>query len=154
MIITIARECGCFGDEVGMQLAEKLQIPFYDKEKIKEVLMPTLCKYEEDGEIVFIFDTKHAIGFLTDSGISLLIHVGIDTVKLNGEGFEVLVENGEKVKKGTPLLRLDLEYLKQNAPSLISPVICTELGDNQKIHLLKEGDIQAGEPLFAVDFYE
>ena len=115
---------------------------------IKEVVAP------EDGEIVFIFDTKHAIGFLTDSGISLLIHVGIDTVKLNGEGFEVLVENGEKVKKGTPLLRLDLEYLKQNAPSLISPVICTELGDNQKIHLLKEGDIQAGEPLFAVDFYE
>ncbi|MGN0304984.1 MAG: glucose PTS transporter subunit IIA [Lachnospiraceae bacterium] len=108
----------------------------------------------EDGEIVFIFDTKHAIGFLTESGISLLIHVGIDTVKLNGEGFEVLVENGQKVKKGTPLLRLNLEYLKQNAPSLVSPVICTELLENQKVRLLQTGKIQAGEPLFAVDFYE
>lgn len=53
----------------------------------------------EDGEVAFVFDTKHAIGYMTDSGISLLIHVGIDTVKLNGEGFEVLVENGQKVKK-------------------------------------------------------
>lgn len=108
----------------------------------------------EDGEIGFLFDTKHAIGFLTDSGISLLIHIGIDTVKLNGEGFEVLVENGQKVKKGTPLLRLNLEYLKQNAPSLVSPVVCTELDENQRIRLLKSGEIQAGEPLFAVDFYE
>lgn len=114
----------------------------------EEVLAP------EDGEIGFIFDTKHAIGFLSDSGISLLIHVGIDTVKLNGEGFEVLVENGQKVKKGTPLLRLNLEYLRANAPSLVSPVICTELEENQKIRLLKEGEIKAGEPLFAVDFYE
>ncbi len=108
----------------------------------------------EDGEIGFIFDTKHAVGFLTDSGISLLIHIGIDTVKLNGKGFEVLVEDGQKVKKGTPLLRLDLVYLKENAPSLVSPVICTELEDKQKVRLLKEGDVQAGEPLFAVDFYE
>ncbi|MGN1196103.1 MAG: glucose PTS transporter subunit IIA [Acetatifactor sp.] len=108
----------------------------------------------EDGEIGFIFDTKHAIGFLTDSGISLLIHIGIDTVKLNGEGFKVLVENGQKVKKGTVLLQLDMEYLKMNAPSLVSPIVCTELEENQKVRLLKEGDIQAGEPLFAIDFYE
>ena len=63
----------------------------------------------EDGEVAFVFDTKHAIGYMTDSGISLLIHVGIDTVKLNGEGFEVLVENGQKVKKGQPMLKLDLD---------------------------------------------
>ena len=108
----------------------------------------------EDGEVAFIFDTKHAIGFMTDSGVSLLIHMGIDTVKLNGEGFETLVEAGQKVKKGTPLLKMDLAYLKENAPSLVSPILCTELDENQKVRLLTEGTIKAGEPLFAVDILE
>ncbi len=105
----------------------------------------------EDGEVAFVFDTKHAIGFITDSGISLLIHVGIDTVKLNGGGFEALVESGQTVKKGDPMLKLDLEYLKANAPSVTSPVLCTELEDNQQIHLLHEGQIKAGEPLFEIE---
>ena len=108
----------------------------------------------EDGEICFVFDTKHAVGFMTESGISMLIHVGIDTVNLNGKGFEVLVENGQKVKKGDPMLKIDLEYLKGHAPSVATPVICTELEDNQKIRLLKEGEIKAGEALFAVDIFE
>ncbi len=85
----------------------------------------------EDGEVAFVFDTKHAIGFVMDSGVSILIHVGIDTVKLNGEGFEALVESGQTVKKGDPMLKLDLEYLKAHAPSLVSPVLCTELEDNR-----------------------
>ena len=114
---------------------------------------PVVCA-PEDGEVAFVFDTKHAIGFVTDSGISLLIHMGIDTVKLNGEGFESLVEAGQKVKKGTPMLKLDLDYLKRNAPSLASPILCTEPGDNRKIRLLKEGDIRAGEALFAIDILE
>ncbi len=113
-----------------------------------------VVKAPEDGEVCFVFETKHAIGFQTDTGISLLIHMGIDTVKLNGKGFEVLVENGQKVKKGDPMLKLDIEYLKANAPSIVSPVLCTELEDNQKIRLLGDGTIQAGEPLFAVDIYE
>ncbi len=108
----------------------------------------------EDGEVCFVFDTKHAIGFLTDTGISLLLHMGIDTVKLEGKGFEVFVENGQKVKKGEPMLKLDIEYIEKNAPSLISPILCTELENNQKIRLIAEGKIQAGEPLFAVDIYE
>lgn len=108
----------------------------------------------EDGEVAFVFDTKHAIGFLTDSGVSLLIHMGIDTVKLNGEGFEALVESGQKVKKGDPMLKLNLDYLKSHAPSLVSPILCTELEDNQKIRLLTEGDIHVGEALFAIDIYE
>ena len=106
-----------------------------------------IVRAPEDGEVSFVFDTKHALGFVTDTGIELLIHVGIDTVKLNGQGFEVFVQNGQKVKKGEPLLRLDLEYLTENAPSLASPVVCTELTENQKVRLLKEGEIQAGESL-------
>ena len=108
----------------------------------------------EDGEVAFVFDTKHAIGFVTDSGISLLIHIGIDTVKLGGKGFEALVKNGQKVKKGDVMLKLDLDYLKEHAPSIVSPVLCTELDANQKIRLLKEGNISAGEALFAVDICE
>ena len=107
----------------------------------------------EDGEIGFVFDTKHAIGFITDSGIEMLIHMGIDTVKLNGQGFEALVEAGQKVKKGTPILKLDLDYIKENAPSLVSPVICTELKENQKVRLLAKDYVKKGESLLAVDIY-
>lgn len=108
----------------------------------------------EDGEVIFVFETKHAIGFMTDSGISLLLHMGIDTVKLNGNGFEALVESGQKVKKGEPMLKLDLDYLKEHAPSLVSPILCTELDEHQQIRLLKQGNIKAGEALFAVDSCE
>ena len=105
----------------------------------------------EDGEVTFVFDTKHAIGFVTDSGVSLLIHVGIDTVKLNGEGFEALVETGQMVKKGDPMLKLDLEYLNANAPSMVSPILCTELEENQSIRLIVDGAVKAGDPLFEIE---
>lgn len=114
---------------------------------------PIVCA-PEDGEVIFVFDTKHAVGFSMDNGISVLLHMGVDTVKLEGKGFEVLTEQGAKVKKGDPLLKLDLDYLNANAPSMMSPVLCTELTENQKIRLLKEGEIEKGEGLFAVDIYE
>ena len=109
-----------------------------------------------DGEVEFIFDTKHAIGFQTDSGIPMLLHmgIGIDTVSLNGEGFEVFVENGQKVKKGDPLMKIDIPFLTSHAPSLCSPVLCTELEENQRVRLLATGEVKAGDPLFAVDTVE
>lgn len=108
----------------------------------------------EDGTVLFVFDTKHALGFTTDSGIGMIIHVGIDTVKLEGKGFDVQVEAGCHVNKGDVLMKLDLDYLKANASSVTTPVICTELKDNQKIRLITDGPIKAGEPLYAVDTYE
>ena len=63
----------------------------------------------------------------------MLLHIGIDTVKLEGKGFEVLVENGQKVKKGDLMMRLDLSYLSENAPSLASPVLCTELEEDPSV---------------------
>ena len=107
----------------------------------------------EDGEIAFVFDTKHAIGFMSDSGLSMLLHIGIDTVKLDGKGFTCFVENGQKVKKGEKLMEIDIDFLKAHAPSLCSPVLCTELEDSDKVRLLAEGEIKAGEPLFAIDRY-
>ena len=110
----------------------------------------TICA-PEDGEVVFVFDTKHAIGFQTDSGVALLLHIGIDTVNLNGEGFRVFVENGQKVKKGDRLMQIDIDFLKSHAPSLCSPVLCTELAENQRIRQIGDGEIKAGDPLFAVE---
>lgn len=107
----------------------------------------------DDGTVLFVFDKKHAIGFATDSGVSMIIHVGIDTVKLDGKGFDVKVETGAHVNKGDVLMQLDLDFLRENAPSIASPVICTELKENQSIRLINEGEIKAGEPLFAVDTY-
>ena len=108
----------------------------------------------EDGEVLFVFETKHALGFQTESGLGMLLHIGIDTVSLNGEGFEVFVENGQKVKKGDPLMKIDIPFLTSHAPSLCSPVLCTELGENQKVRLLATGEVKAGDPLFAVDTVE
>ena len=107
-----------------------------------------------DGEVEFIFDTKHAIGFQTDSGIPMLLHMGIDTVKLEGKGFEILVTEGQKVKKGDPLMKIDIPFLASHAPSLCSPVLCTELEENQRVRLLATGEVKAGDPLFAVDTVE
>lgn len=107
-----------------------------------------------DGVVSFVFDTKHALGIHTDSGLDIIVHVGIDTVKLNGKGFEVYVKGGDRVKKGDNLIKLDLKYLNQNAPSMASPVLCTEMKENQRIRLLNKGNIHAGEELFAVDIME
>ena len=104
----------------------------------------------EDGEIVFVFKTKHSIGLLTKSGVNLVLHMGIDTVQLNGEGFESFVEVGSRVKKGDPLLRMDLDFVKKNATSIMSPIVCTELNNNEKVQLLKEGYVKAGDPLFVI----
>ena len=108
----------------------------------------------ENGEVCFIFNTKHAIGFQTESGVTMLLHIGIDTVKLDGKGFEPLVKEGDKVKKGDPMMKVDMDYVKANAPSLATPVLCTELEEHQKIRLLTTGEIKKGEPLFAIDIYE
>lgn len=84
-----------------------------------------------DGTVKTIFPTKHAIGLESDSGVEVLIHIGIDTVKLNGEGFESLVNADEAVTQGQPLMKINLAYLKENAPSIVTPVIITNLEDKK-----------------------
>ncbi len=108
----------------------------------------------EDGVVSLVFDTKHAIGLTTKSGVELLIHVGVDTVSLGGKGFKVLVKEGQSVKKGDAMLELDLDFLKKNAPSVATPVMDTEMDENKEIRLLTNGPVKAGEELFAIDYYE
>lgn len=82
-----------------------------------------------DGEVVHLFPTKHAIGLKTKEGLEVLIHVGIDTVELNGEGFESFVGVGQKVKKGTLLLKVDLQKIEEKGKPTVTPVVFTNLSD-------------------------
>ena len=107
-----------------------------------------------DGTVSFVFPTKHAVGFTTNDGVSLLIHVGIDTVNLKGNGFKTMVQEGDTVKKGEGLLKLNLDYLEHHAVSMTSPVVVTELPEGGSVRLLREGPIQAGEDFLAVDVPE
>ncbi|MFF9669217.1 glucose-specific PTS transporter subunit IIBC [Staphylococcus saprophyticus] len=84
-----------------------------------------------DGTVKTIFPTKHAIGLESDQALELLIHIGIDTVKLNGEGFESFVETDDRVHKGQVLMQIDLDYITTHAPSTVTPLIITNLEDRQ-----------------------
>lgn len=107
-----------------------------------------------DGTISFVFPSKHAIGFTTKEGYEMLIHVGIDTVKLNGDGFKVMVQEKDTVKRGEVLMRVNLDFVKNHAPSVATPVVFADISGNHQVRLLKRGKIKAGEDFLAVDLYE
>jgi PTS system D-glucosamine-specific IIC component len=90
-----------------------------------------------DGTIVNLFPTKHAIGIRAENGQEVLIHVGIDTVKLEGKGFESFISEGDKVTKGQKLLEVDLNFIKENAPSIITPIVFTNLPEGTSVKLNK-----------------
>jgi PTS system D-glucosamine-specific IIC component len=99
-----------------------------------------------DGIITTVFPTKHAIGITAENGLELLIHFGIDTVNLKGEGLEALVEQDAKVKAGDPILKVDIDKIKDKVPSIITPIIFTNLTDDQKLEIAKLGNhVKAGE---------
>ncbi|MFH7818212.1 N-acetylglucosamine-specific PTS transporter subunit IIBC [Neobacillus thermocopriae] len=95
-----------------------------------------------DGEIINIFPTKHAIGIKSKHGYEILIHIGIDTVHLKGQGFKVLVNEGELVTKGKEILTFDLELIKKSAPSTVTPIIFTNL---TKLNMKKQGKVTQGQ---------
>ncbi|WP_405096882.1 glucose-specific PTS transporter subunit IIBC [Oceanobacillus sp. FSL H7-0719] len=97
------------------------------------------------GKIVHLFPTKHAIGIESDSGREVLIHVGIDTVNLEGKGFEALVAQDDKVEIGQPLLNVDLEYISEHAPSIMTPVIFTNLKEGEIVSIEKQGSVEIGD---------
>ncbi|MEY0972727.1 N-acetylglucosamine-specific PTS transporter subunit IIBC [Providencia huaxiensis] len=104
-----------------------------------EVLAPA------SGTVVKIFETNHAFCLETENGVELIVHMGIDTVALKGEGCARLVEEGAEVTAGTPILNLDLAFLEANAKSMISPVIISNIDDFAGVEILVEGDVKAGE---------
>ncbi|MCQ2009443.1 MAG: N-acetylglucosamine-specific PTS transporter subunit IIBC [Sporolactobacillus sp.] len=98
-----------------------------------------------DGKVSGVFPTKHAIGLTGSDGLEILIHVGIDTVKLNGDGFVNYVQEGDTVVKGQKLMSFDLPALKDKVPSLISPVIFTNLDPSKHVVLKKSGYVALNE---------
>ena len=103
-----------------------------------------------DGEVTFVFGTKHAIGLISALGTEMLIHVGIDTVQLDGKGFEVFVNDGDKIKKGDILIKFDIDYLIENAPSLATPIVFTNLVDST-LNGIQFGKVVAGEEILTVE---
>ncbi|MGL5346552.1 MAG: PTS sugar transporter subunit IIA [Peptostreptococcaceae bacterium] len=97
-----------------------------------------------DGTIEMVFDTKHAVGLKSNDGLEILIHLGIDTVNLKGEGFEVFVAQGDKVSAGDKLIKMDVDFIQKNAKSDISPIIFTNLEENKTVKV-KTGNVEAKE---------
>lgn len=105
-----------------------------------------------DGTIVHLFETKHAIAIKTESGMEILVHIGIDTVKMNGEGFEGFVKDGDVVKKGQKLVEFNLELVKEKAASPITMVIVTNSDNMKFVETEKSGEVKCGEDLVKVGF--
>lgn len=98
-----------------------------------------------DGELTLVFKTKHAFALTLENGVELLVHIGIETVGLEGEGFEQLVEQGAKVKAGTPIIKIDRELIKSKGLSLITPILITNPDILGTITPVENIDTIAGE---------
>lgn len=103
-----------------------------------------------DGIVDMVFETKHAIAMHTESGIELLVHMGIDTVTLKGNYFGVKVKEGDKIKAGEPIAVMDLDGIKKAGCRVITPIIITNTDQCQEIHVVKIGEIKAGETMLTV----
>ncbi|WP_342321569.1 N-acetylglucosamine-specific PTS transporter subunit IIBC [Kosakonia sp. BYX6] len=103
------------------------------------------------GTIVKIFNTNHAFCLETEKGAEIVVHMGIDTVALGGQGFTRLVEEGAEVVAGQPVLEMDLEYLNANARSMISPVVVSNIDDFSGLVIKAQGQVVAGQtPLYDI----
>jgi glucose-specific phosphotransferase system IIA component len=103
-----------------------------------------------DGEVATLFHTRHAIGLISRDGVELLIHIGIDTVKMEGEGFKAFVKSGDSIKKGQKLIEFDLDLVAKKAKSTITPIVVTnpEGVSSLQVSPFKTKTINAGETLW------
>lgn len=103
-----------------------------------------------DGEVASLFPTKHAVGMRTENDIEILIHIGIDTVELDGAYFEAHVEQGQKVKKGQLLVSFDVEKIREAGYVTQVPVILTNLGKYEDVKMTEKPNIDYGEELLTL----
>lgn len=98
-----------------------------------------------NGTITTVFPTKHAVGITAEDGLELLVHFGMDTVTLKGEGFTALVEQEAKVKAGQPILKVDLDSVKDKVPSIITPVVFTNLPEGKTVVINTGSEVKRGQ---------
>lgn len=98
-----------------------------------------------DGTITMVFKTRHAFGMKTADGLDLLIHIGIDTVELKGEGFTALAKKGDTVTAGTPIIAVEASKLRERGVNLITPVVCPTAKQVAGVDIAREGHTQPGE---------
>ncbi len=103
-----------------------------------------------DGEISLVFDTLHAVSMTTEDGVELLIHVGLDTVMLKGEGYTSHVSTGDKVKKGDLLLTADLDAIKAAGYDVITPMIVCNTDDYAEVEAVASDNVEVGADLVAI----
>ena len=105
-----------------------------------------------DGEVMQVFRTNHALGLVSEEGLEALIHIGIDTVKMNGQGFKAFVKPGDKVRKGQKLMEFDLNLVRELAKSEITPVILTNAKLKDLSWTKNSGTVAVQEKVLDVDF--
>lgn len=98
-----------------------------------------------DGTITMVFKTRHAFGMKTADGLDLLIHIGIDTVELKGEGFTALAKKGDTVTAGTPIIAVEAQKLRERGVNLITPVVCPTAQQVAGVDIAREGHVLPGE---------
>ncbi|MDT8885069.1 N-acetylglucosamine-specific PTS transporter subunit IIBC [Klebsiella aerogenes] len=102
------------------------------------------------GTLIKIFNTDHAFCLETEDGAEIVVHMGIDTVALAGQGFTRLAEEGATVVAGQPILEMDLVYLEANVRSMVSPVLCSNIEEFAQLEIKAHGQVKAGEPLYHI----
>jgi sugar PTS system EIIA component len=106
-----------------------------------------------DGEIMQVFPTKHAVGIRAKNGAEILIHIGLETVSLKGEGFETHVKQGDAVTAGDKLVTFDMTVISEKAKSTVTPVIITNTDQAASLKKLTEGKVERGiTPVLEVTF--
>jgi len=98
-----------------------------------------------DGDIVQAFPTKHAVGIKADNGAEILIHIGLETVSLDGEGFTIHVKEGDKVKKGDALVDVDLDVVSEKAADTVTPMLITNMSDIEALNKQDVKQVRASE---------
>lgn len=103
-----------------------------------------------DGKVVMLFDTKHAIGLVSDDGVEVLIHIGIDTVNLGGKGYTAHVATDDRITKGQLLMEFDMDVIKAAGYETVTPVIVTNSDSYTEVAQTKTGPVTAGEEVLTV----